>query len=823
MKRLIVIIILLPIGAYFIFTRFNNSNAESVVSNRDNQIDADWRFFRGDIEAAKEINFDDSKWRNLDLPHDWSIEDLPLAMSDSSVVGPFSKTSAGGRNTGHVIGGIAWYRKQFKLPVGINNKSVVLRFDGIYSESEVWFNGHHVGFHPNGYTPFNYDVTKFINENGKPNIIAVRVKNEGVNSRWYSGSGIYRHVWLTVANKVHVPVWGVNISSTKSGEQSSLVNLKIKVENGNVAESKIIIKTKLFAASGNMVGEKIDTANIAAQGNREITQNIEIKQAILWSLSNPHLYKAIINIFSEGKEIDSVSQNFGVRYIDFSVQKGFLLNGEPVKLKGACIHHDNGILGAATYDRAEERKIELLQASGFNAIRTSHNPPSQQLLDACDRLGMLVIDEAFDMWERPKRPDDYHKYFKEWWQRDLESMLLRDRNHPSIIMWSFGNEISERADTSGIRIAKQLVDYIQKYDTSRPVTQAICLFWKDGKSLPWNLNNNAFKYLNVGGYNYQHGQYVTDHKIFPQRIMLGTESVAKELFDLWKLVEREPYVIGDFVWTGMDYIGEAGIGNAQFLQESENINDEMPWPWFNAWCGDIDICGRKKPQSFYRDVIWGLSKIELAVLAPVSSGKVGKVSYWGWPNELQSWTWPVEEGTLMKVAVHTSCPRVRLELNGKVIGEKRLNLDSSITTLFDVPYQRGELKVYGLMDGNAVVAKSIKTAGSAKSIKLTVDRNVIHPDRNDLAFITVDIIDEKGASLPDAEIPISISVSGGGQLLAAGNASPNVMASYRQPSCKTFRGQALIVVRPFAKEGKINVHVESKGFKSMDITVNVNK
>ena len=440
----------------------------------------------------------------------------------------------------------------------------------------------------------------------------------------------------------------------------------------------------------------------------QLTSHLMITQPSLWSVDNPHLYRATSQIVVKGKIIDSYSVLFGVRTLEFSAEKGFLLNDIPLELKGACMHHDNGLLGSAAFDRAEERRVEIMKANGYNAIRTSHNPPSKQFLDACDRLGMLVIDEAFDMWEHPKNPQDYSNYFKDNWKSDLQSMILRDRNHPSVIAWSIGNEIYERADTSGQRIAGQLVRVVKSLDNSRPVTAAVCLFW-DHPGTDWSASEKAFASLDVGGYNYEWKEYENDHKKFPERIMAGTESFPIEAFENWQQVEKDSWVIGDFVWTGMDYLGESGIGHMYY--DKKDAAFSMPWPWYNAWCGDIDITGQKKAQSYFRDVVWGRSKLEMAVHEPMPEGKKEDISYWGWPAEYQSWTWPGEEGKKMQVSVYSRCQEVRLELNGKVIGQKPTSDKTKAYSKFEVPYSSGELKAIGLTDGKEVATKIFKTAG----------------------------------------------------------------------------------------------------------------
>jgi len=482
-----------------------------------------------------------------------------------------------------------------------------------------------------------------------------------------------------------------------------------------------------------------------------------------------------------------------------------------VKLKGGCLHHDNGPLGSATIDRAEERRVELMKAYGFNAIRTSHNPPSPAFLDACDRYGVLVMDEAFDCWAQGKNSDDYHLYFKDWWQRDLESMIRRDRNHPSVILWSVGNEIPERADASGVAICEQMIPVIRQLDPTRPITEAICEFW-DHPGRKWTNTAPGFAPLDVGGYNYQWRQYVPDHEAFSGRIMVGTESFPNDVFDNWQAVLAHPWVIGDFVWTGWDYLGETAIGHAVL----DNENTTTGFPWFNAWCGDVDICGFKKPQHYYREVIWGAARVNLAVHAPIPPGRHENVSGWGWPDERQSWTWPGSEGKPLDVTVYSSCQSVRLELDGKEIATQPVD---KMVARFKVPYQPGELRAIGLTDGQSMASASLRTAGEPAEIRLTADRASIRADRNDLAYITVEIVDQHGTVVPNAAIPVHFTVTGAGELVAAGSPAPNDAASFHLPVHKTYQGRGLAILRPQGGSGKITLKAEAAGVKAATIVV----
>lgn len=780
--------------------------------------DSDWKFHRGDVAGAEKPGFKDQLWQDIDLPHDWSTEDLP-GQETGKIVGPFSKESPGTTSTGYTIGGTGWYRKTFTLSPETGGMTTILNFDGVYMDCEVWINGKTAGKHPYGYTAFNLDITKFLNSPGKPNTIAVRVKNEGKNSRWYSGSGIYRHVWLITVHPLHISPWGVYITTQDATNVKATLKIATSIEKSYPNATDVKLITNIFSPKGDQVASNESPIRSFLSGNIDIIQNIPIQKPRLWSIEEPNLYTASVEVIAGGKSVDKVTQSFGIRTINYNAQTGFMLNGKPVELKGGCMHHDNGFLGSATIDRAEERRVELMKAYGYNAIRTSHNPPSKQFLDACDRLGVLVIDEAFDMWERPKNDMDYHRFFKDWWQRDIQSMVLRDRNHPSVIMWSIGNEINERADTSGLILTKQLSDEVRRLDPTRPITAAICSFW-DHKGRPWSATAPAFALLDVGGYNYQYQNYEPDHANFPERIMAGTESVAKDAFDNWQLVEKCPWVIGDFVWTAMDYMGETGIGHSR-LNDDPDSSFAKPWPWFNAYCGDIDLVGFKKPQMYYRDVIWRNSKLEMAVHAPIPAGKHEKISYWGWPEEWQNWNWPGNKGNLMEVRVFSRCEAVRLELNGKVIDEKQLSDSSKLIASFKVPYEPGVLKATGLENGIEVATKIIATTGSPSKIKLTPDRSVIRADRNDLSFVKVEIADKYGNTIPNAATLVKFTIAGEGELAGTGSACPNCMASFTKPEVKTFRGVALAILRPAKgnKPGKISLKAEAEGLAPAEIVI----
>jgi beta-galactosidase len=459
-----------------------------------------------------------------------------------------------------------------------------------------------------------------------------------------------------------------------------------------------------------------------------------------------------------------------------------------------------------------------MKDNGFNAIRTSHNPPSKLFLDACDELGMLVLEESFDQWQKPKNPQDYHRFFNDWWERDMEAMVLRDRNHPSVIIWSVGNEIQERADSAGLAIFKMLAEKVRALDPSgRPITQAVCGFW-DNPQKKWDDTAPVFAQLDVHGYNYQWQQYESDHAKYPERIMIGTESVPKEAFENWQMVEKYPYVIGDFVWTGMDYLGESGIGHTKF--EGDSIGFLPPWPWFNANCGDISILGDKKPQMYFRDVVWRNSPLEILVHAPLPNGKKEIVSFWGWPNEWKSWNWAGHEGEKLLVSVYSRCDQVRLELNGNVIGTKEVSDKTKLTAQFEVPYQPGELTAIGLSGGKELVRQVLKTTGNPYRIKVTAEKDTLSLATDDLAYFNIEIQDENGLLVPDANVPVEFEISGG-KLQAVSNSNPADMHPFQQPKVNTFRGKCQVIIR-LENEDEIKIFAKSEGLMEGEGKIQIN-
>lgn len=811
MKKYILVIIIILFSFQTAFSQ--------IKAVRNQSFDANWKFKKGNKIEAKEANFDDDDWRKLDIPHDWSIEDLAQNPTDSTT-GPFYKKAIGKNGTAFTVGGTAWYRKHFTLDKSTSGKKVFIQFDGVYINSDVWINGHHLGNHPNGYTAFGYDLTAFLNPVGKENVIAVEVKNEGDNSRWYSGSGIYRHVWLSVINPTHIENWGVQIVSNKVSEQSGEISISTKIEN---SKADISLTTELYSTDNKLVAT--NTKQISNEN--KVEQTIILKNPKLWDIENPNLYKAKIILKQNGKIIDEYTQNFGVRDIHFDAETGFTLNGKNVKLKGGNIHHDNGPLGAMAIDRAEERKIELLKKNGYNAVRFAHNPYSAELLDACDRLGILVINEAFDMWNINKTPDDYADYFKDWWQKDLTSMIQKDFNHPSVIMWSIGNELPEVVDSLGYETSRKLADFARNLDTSRPITAAIPFHIPLLKRKKWDATAPSFDALDVGGYNYATQYYEGDHKKFPKRIMMATEYFPPKALENWDYVEKNPYIIGVFSWAAIDYLGEAGIGLARLKPTNEKVGGFLEthmapeWPIFNSYTGELDLIGNKKSASYYLDVVWRRSKIEMLVHRPILAGKREIAGFYGFPDELKSWTWTGRENDSLQVRVFTRSSSVKLELNGKIIAENTLE-KGSITATFKVPYVSGKL-VARCYDGDKEVAsETLTTAGKPVAIRLKADRQTIKASKKDLAYIDIEIIDAAGNVVPSLDdVLVKYKIEGNGKIIAVGNGNPRDMSSFQKPEKKVFQGKGLAIVQPTGKFGEVKIIAQTAGLKLGVLTIKI--
>ncbi|BCM93920.1 beta-galactosidase BoGH2A [Abditibacteriota bacterium] len=913
----------------------------------DTLFDADWRFRRGPVDNAEKADFNDSGWRRVQLPHDWSIEDLPptgqqiilsntdwrfhtgdeagwkapefddrgwssfsapatynelppfapgsygwyrkhiivppvakgkdvelivgkvddvdetfvngvkvgqsgsfpptyntaygelraypvpaqLLKGDGSNVvavrvyngegagglyapvlttttrsGPFDSTAPGSSAQGFTTGGVGWYRKTFTLPPSQKGRNLRITFDGVYMDSTVWLNGQLLGKHPYGYTSFSYDLTPFARI-GQPNTLVVRMDSSGLNSRWYSGSGIYRHVHLTSAPPVHFAPNGIIVTTQEANAQKATVRVRATIHSDATTAQVVTLTARLIGPGGQNLGSAKTTQTAAANADTELDQQLSVAAPQLWSPDKPTLYRVVTTLDAGRGGQSQIQTMVGIRTIALDATRGFLLNGEPLKLRGGCVHHDNGPLGSAAYDRAEERRVELLKSAGFNCIRTSHNPPSSAFVEACDRVGMLVMEEAFDAWTRPKNPQDYSRFFNDNWQSDIRSMVERDRNHPSVVMWSIGNEIPEQTSPESIVTAKLLSDYVRRIDPTRPTTLACNLGYSAGR-------DDYFAAVSVAGYNYKPGDYVADHERHPDWLMQGTESFPRSAFEAWMPVIDHPYVIGDFVWTALDYIGEAGIGRVTYPGEKGGFVGDFPWTV--AGCGDIDLIGTRKPQSYYRGILWGIGPKVAAFVDAVAEGepKYG-ISGWGWPDERASWTWPSSEGKNRIVRVFANTPRVKLLLNGRDLGTKETTRATSYIATYSVPYEPGELVAVGLNDAGTEVERwALKTASAPATLRLTPARRAISADGQDLSFVTVEVVDSSGNLCPNAANLLKFSLQGSGQIIAVGNGNPQNIESLQQPQHSAFQGRALVIVKGTGQAGELRLTATADDLKS---------
>jgi beta-galactosidase len=799
--------------------------------------DADWKFVLGDPTGAESPAFDTQSWRTITVPHDWSIEAAPAEKNP---------TGGGG---GYFPAGIGWYRKTLTAPASWKGKHVSLEFDGVSSNATVYLNGQKLGTHPYAYTSFRFDITSLLNLSAT-NVLAVRVDNsEQPNSRWYSGSGIYRHVRVVVTELLHIAPWGVFINMPEVSAKSATVVVKTEVQNDSGENADVTLKTVLVGSSGIETRALESKVDVHAGQLTEVSQKITLDEPMLWSPVSPRLYRARTQILKGGKLLDEVETSFGVRSLAWSVEKGLLLNGTPIKLAGGSVHHDNGPLGAAAFDRAEERKAELLKAAGFNAVRTAHNPPSPAFLDACDRLGLLVLDEPFDVWTESKRRYDYARFFHDWWQQDIDAMVKRDRNHPSIIMWGIGNEIPEVWTAKGAPIAKELAARVRSLDSTRPLTQAF-----PGATYGPNPDA-AISQVDIAGYNYNLAQNLPeDHRRVPERIMMTTESFPADAFEQWTLVQDHPFVLGEFVWTAMDYLGESGIGawsygsarQATQMSQMKNFlraymakmgadgknpmaasqdggppNPLFPgFPWHAAYCGDLDLTGFRKPSSYYRDILWnGGDRVFATVRLPESEDKKIIAAGWSVFPTSPSWTWPGQEGKPLTVEVYSGTESVRLYLNDKLIGEKPTGRGQAFKAEFEVPFTSGTLRADGVRSGKVVAESVLQTAGDPVRLKLTSDRTVLDANGQDLAFVTVEAVDEKGRLQINADQKVQITLSGAGAIAATGNGNGQSQESYSGNTFSLFHGRALVVLRTSRKPGPIKLTASADGLTASSLVV----
>jgi beta-galactosidase len=787
-----------------------NSCNKQEIRSREN-FNSSWKFFLGDASNAMELKFDDSGWRLLNLPHDWSIE------------GEFKADNPATPGGGALPGGIGWYRKVFMIEEAEKDKLVFLEIDGAYMNSEVWINGHYLGKRPNGYSSFSYELTPYLTYGKNSNIVAVKVDNsKQPNSRWYSGSGIYRNVWLVKTNPVYIDHWGTFVTTPEINTESASINIKTKLKNTSELQQRIQLLTTIISPDAKKVASvKTDTV-INPNTIIELNQDIKVIKPDLWSVETPVLYKAVSYVKAENKPVDNYSTSFGIRYFEFDSLKGFLLNGQQVKIKGVCNHHDLGCLGSAINSRAIERQLEILKSMGCNGIRTSHNPPAPELLDLCDRMGFIVIDEMFDMWKSGKNPFDFSLYWDEWHERDLRDLILRDRNHPSVFVWSIGNEINEqwqKDDTTGILITKELAGIVRSLDTTRPITAN----WND----PYPHNEMFISdALDLRGYSYQLKEFEPFIRNYPGQKFLGTETTSalatRGYYDMpsdsirrwpvrwdipftngspgntvsaydnvsapwgstheetWKIIKKYDYLSGMYIWTGFDYLGEP---------------TPYGWPSRSSYFGIVDLAGFPKDCYYMYQSEW--TKKPVLHVFP----------HWNW-----------NQGDTIDVLAYFNCEEVELFLNGESKGIKR-KLGDDLHVTWRLAFTPGTIKVIGRTGGKEVLTQIINTAGKPAKIKLTADRQTISADGNDLSFITVDILDKEGNLVPDADNLVNFELTGNAIIAGVDNGCQTSHEPFKANYRKAFNGKCLAVIQSSGRKDLIRLKATSVGLVDAEILI----
>jgi beta-galactosidase len=779
-------------------------------------MDPGWHFALGDQSGAEQPRFDDRQWRRLDLPHDWSIEGTP------------KEDAPGGGRFGFFPAGAGWYRKTFRLPSGARSKDVWLEFDGVYMNSDVWINGVHLGRRPYGYISFAYDIGRHLVPGD--NVIAVRVDNSlQPNSRWYSGSGIYRHVWLTTVDPLHVAHWGIFVTTPRVDSAGADVVARTRLESNRGSRRGVLRSTIVDGAGGELA--RLETPfTLAAGETKELEQRLTLTRPSLWSVATPSLYTLRTEVVEGSRTVDRVNTPFGIRSIAYDKDRGFLLNGQRVKLLGVNLHHEAGGLGAAVPERVWERRLQLLKSMGVNAIRTSHNPPAPEFLDLCDRLGLLVMNEAFDEWTMGKVPEGYHKYFTEWAERDVTDFVHRDRNHPSVVLWSAGNEIGEQTVPEGVAVLRRLLAIFHREDPTRPVTTGNDNIAADGRPATQEFLNA----LDIVGYNYV-DRWHERREIFaeqdrhdhPEWKMIGTESgtlfqsrderyslgedstVVRANYTagmmtaerLWKWIMMRDYFAGNFMWTGVDYLGES------------------TWPFKGFASGALDITGHPKDGYYLYQSLW--------TTAPVL-------------HLFPHWNWATRRGQVIPVLAFSTCNIVELFLNGRSLGEKRMEFPAQGTSggwnsyalpvvnsttndlhlSWDVPYEPGVLRAVGKRrDGTVACHDEVRTAGPAAALRLTADRDTVTTGLGDVLHVTIDVVDSAGTVVPTADPMLTVSASGG-TVLVVDNANLQDLDPYRADRRRAFNGRALVIIRA-TSPGSLRLTVSAPGLPSGSMTIPV--
>lgn len=739
------------------------------------------------------------------------------------------------------------YKKKFFVPAEYKEKRVTFEFESVYMNAMVYINGDFAGQHPYGYSNFYIKADRFLKygEENEIKVVAMNYKD----ARWYSGAGIYRNTKLVVGNLVHIALDGVKVTTPDVQNDRAVVTVATTVENEGLHTQTVNVQTEIMDAEGNVVARETSPMTTFAGESATLRQRVYVRQPQLWSVEEPNLYRCQTHITSsEGEILDEEMTTFGIRTLTLDADKGLSINGEAVKLRGACIHHDNGVIGAATIDRAEERRVEILKQAGFNALRSSHHPMSKALLDACDRLGMLVMDESFDMWTSTKMDHDYALHFSTWWEKDIEAMVNKNYNHPCVIMYTIGNEIPETGRAIDSVWGRRMAEKIRTLDNTRFITNSINFMVSslddiikmmkadqpndsEGSSEGINtmMNNlgdhmaaivasdlakektaESFAYVDIAGYNYGEARYLMDLEQFPNRVIVGSETNPNQIDINWKMVKENNRIIGDFTWTGWDYLGESGIGRVAYDPAELASGVVGGYPWFVAWCGDIDIIGNRRPVSYYREIVFGLRKEPyITVLRPEHYDKQPIPMMWSWSDSVSSWSWNGYEGKPIKVEVYADAEEVELQVNGVSVGKAAAGEQNRFKAEFETVYQPGEIVAVAYNGGQEIGRMKLHSATGDVTLKVEADRTDIAATDSDLSFVMISLVDEQGNLYNTADRKVSVKVEGAGVLQGFGSANPKSEETFYETEHTTFDGKALAVVRP-TSTGLITVTVTAE-------------
>jgi beta-galactosidase len=812
-------------------------------------LDENWTFRWGYLDSIGGLG---NPGESVNLPH------------DAMIGTPVSKDCPAAFDSGYFNGGICNYTKNVFIPAEWKNQIIGLKFDGVMMNASVDVNGSRVAHQNYGYAPFYVDLTQYVTF-GEENRITVNVNSGSAsNSRWYTGLGIYREVKLCTGPRVYIPEDGIYAYTSEVADNTAFIKTEIEIENRTLENRLVEVTAGLCREGEKYSGEetpscaKAKTVIFVAANSKETAYlSINLKNPELWDCDNPNLYRLKVCAKSKGEyrthleEKDDIPADekeilFGVRTISADSQRGLLINGKSVKLKGGCLHHDNGLLGAVSLYEVEARKIRKLKETGFNAIRTAHNPPSSALVEACERLGMYIFDEAFDAWGIGKRAGDYNQYFENNWKKDLTAFIKRDRNSPAVIIWSTGNEIPERGGLGdGYRKSTRLAKAIKELDRTRPVSNGICSLWAglddklaENQNLAQNASSGFFENLwervtepftnglDIVGYNYMEELYERDHELFPERVILGSENYPKEIGYRWPFIESHPYVIGDFTWTAWDYLGEAGIGKAFYVEKDDPTVNKNPWellpyqttfyPYRTAEDADYDITGVLLPQGQYRSVVWGSKKTHLYTRHPKDFDKVEMMAAWGFPQFEKNWSYEGYEGKPVKIAVFSQAEEVEVFVNGKSIGRKKVCFEKPMPNLaeFETLYEAGTLEAVSYTNGREVSRDMLCTAGKPAEIKLNCSKKSLMADGHDAAFVMIEVVDEKGQRIPDCKIQLSAKVEGPAALAGFGSGNPVTEELYTDNITETFHGRACAILRSGYAKGPVKLTVTGPGLES---------